>query len=290
MDESASDGSAGGGGEERKGLTPGRLSVLLAELARVPEEDIAAAWVSLPGPGDVMGRFELVREIGRGGFGVVYEAHDRGLKRLVALKIVRPVARSSTDRDDLLQREAEAAAQLNHPNVVTLHDAGRWEGGPYLVFELLRGETLHDRLGRGPLPPREAVRIARAVAEGLAHAHAAGVIHRDLKPGNVFLGEGGPVKLVDLGLARVFGAGGPAGSGTPAYMAPEQWRGEAEDARSDVFAAGAVLHAMLAGEPPFGEGGAGPGSARLSPLPRSVPAPLRRVAERALALDPAARP
>ena len=292
VDGSARDrGKAAGGGErEASGVRPGRISVLLAELAHVPESDLESAWVNLPGPGDALGRFELRREIGRGGFGVVYEARDRDLGRLVALKIVRPAPRSSTDRADLLLREAEAAAHLNHPNVVTLYDVGRWEGGPYLVFELLRGESLEERLRRGPLTAAGALRIARAVAEGLAHAHGAGVVHRDLKPANVFLAEDGAVKLVDLGLARVFGAGGPDGSGTPAYMAPEQWHGEPEGPRTDVFAAGVLLHTMLAGDLPFGEKGAGAAGAPAAPLPRTVPGALRRVVERALALEPAARP
>jgi tetratricopeptide (TPR) repeat protein len=275
---------------------PGQVSALLAEIARAPETELASAWAKQPEPGDVLGRFELLRQVGHGGFGVVFEAQDRELRRRVALKLFRPGARAG--RKELLAREAEAAAHLHHPNVVTLYDAGRWEGGPYLVFELLRGETLEKRLRRGPLPVREALRIAREVARALAHAHTSGVVHRDLKPANVHLDEDGAVKVLDLGLALVSGAGAAGNAGTPAYMAPEQWRGEPEDARSDVWSAGIILHEMLTGARPAGVSTGGRAQAAGSPpaqvlrgplLPRA-PEPVRRVVARALSTDREARP
>jgi tetratricopeptide (TPR) repeat protein len=274
---------------------PGQVSALLAEIARAPETELASAWAKQPEPGDVLGRFELLRQVGHGGFGVVFEAQDRELRRRVALKLFRPGARAG--RKELLAREAEAAAHLHHPNVVTLYDAGRWEGGPYLVFELLRGETLEKRLRRGPLPVREALRIAREVARALAHAHASGVVHRDLKPANVYLDEDGAVKVLDLGLALVSGAGAAGNAGTPAYMAPEQWRGEPEDARSDVWSAGIILHEMLTGARPAGVSTGGRAQAAGQPsgqvlrgpiLPRA-PEPVRRVVARALSADREAR-
>ncbi|MFT3917524.1 MAG: protein kinase [Anaeromyxobacteraceae bacterium] len=200
-------------------------------------------------PGQRIGRFRLIRELGRGGFGVVFEAEDSELKRKVALKAVRTGHRDELRRERLLE-EAEAAARLAHPNIVTLFDLGRSEHGPYLVLELLEGETLQARVERGVVPPVEAVRIATGIARGLSHAHARGVVHRDLKPGNVFLTSDGGVKVLDFGLAHAFGLKRTEG-GTPAYMAPEQWTGAPEDERTDVFALGVVLYRMLSGRLPF---------------------------------------
>ena len=221
------------------------MSALLEELAEAPEVQPGTGI----GPGTVIGgRFEVLRELGRGGFGVVFEARDRELGRLVAVKVVRP--RRGVDRR-MLRSEAEAAAALHHPNIVTVHDLGSDGGEGWLVLELLRGETLEERLRRGPLPGPEALRVATEVARGLAHAHHAGVLHRDLKPSNVFLCDDGAVKILDFGLSRVFGSGSGPEGGTPAYMAPEQWRREAEDERTDVFALGVMFHEMLTGNRPF---------------------------------------
>jgi serine/threonine protein kinase len=235
----------------RAAAPPGTMSALLQDLARTPEGSVEPSAIGL-WPGCVVGRFELVREIGRGGFGVVYEARDHQLGRLVAFKAIRSGSRvRARHAEEWLLREAEAAAQLAHPNVATLYDAGRGDRGPYLVFELLEGETLGNRIARGPLPVREAVRVATEVARALTHAHAAGVVHCDLKPSNVFLTSGGAVKVLDFGLARVFGESRVGSGGTPAYMAPEQWRGEREDARADIFALGVMLYETLTGALPF---------------------------------------
>ena len=236
----------GNGGPTTDVVRPGALSALLAELAHVPSE--GDSWERTLRPGAVVGRFELLRELGRGGFGVVWEAVDLELRRRVAFKAIRPGPSDwILSNERLLQQEAIAVAQLQHPNIVTLYDAGASADGPYLILELLRGETLSGRIRRGPVPVRAAVRIGVAVTRALVHAHAHGVLHRDLKPGNVFLVEGGGVKVLDFGLAHLFGAGGPARSGTPGYMAPEQLRGDAEDARTDLFALGELLHEMLSG-------------------------------------------
>jgi tetratricopeptide (TPR) repeat protein len=221
------------------------MSALLEELAEAPDLRPGTGI----GPGTVIGgRFEVLRELGRGGFGVVFEARDRELGRLVAVKVVR--ARRGVD-PGMLRAEAEAAAALHHPNIVTVHDLGSAGGEGWLVLELLRGETLEARLHRGALPGPEALRVATEIARGLAHAHHAGVLHRDLKPSNVFLCDDGTVKILDFGLSRVFGSGSGPEGGTPAYMAPEQWRREPEDERTDVFALGVMLHEMLTGHRPF---------------------------------------
>jgi serine/threonine protein kinase/Tfp pilus assembly protein PilF len=195
-----------------------------------------------------VGRFEIVRELGRGGFGVVYEARDRELGRSVAFKAVAAGPNAAL-REERLLREAEAAARLSHPNLVTLYDVGRAEQGPFLVLELLRGQTLARRLELGALSVREALRVGLQAAKGLAHAHAAGVVHRDLTPSNVFLCHDGQVKVLDLGLAHAFGRRKMEG-GTAAYMAPEQESGAPEDERTDVFALGVVLYRMLTGHLP----------------------------------------
>lgn len=266
------------------------LSALLADLARAPAPaPEAVAFAAGLAPGARVGRFEFVRELGRGAFGVVWEARDTALGRSVAFKLVRPG--KFEQGEEQIQREAEAIALLSHPNLVTLHDVGRCDAGPYLVLELLRGETLKQRLRRGPLAPEEALRIALAVASGLAHAHARGVVHRDLKPGNVFLCEDGAVKVLDFGLAHAFGQERLAG-GTPDYMAPEQWRGEPEDARTDVFAVGVLLYRMIAGAPPFPDD-QGATACSAAPAPALVAPELPGLAElvaRLLSKDPGGRP
>jgi eukaryotic-like serine/threonine-protein kinase len=237
----------GVGPTSAKGVRPGALTALLEELVRAPVP-AAEAWESALRPGAVIGRFELVREVGRGGFGVVYEARDRELGRTVAFKAI--LAGPREVREERLHREAEAVACLSHPNIVTLYDVGRSDFGPYLVLELLHGRTLAARLDEGPLPVPEALRIGVSVARGLAHAHAQGVIHRDLNPGNIFLCDDGQVKVLDLGMALAFGRRKLEG-GTPAFMAPEQWKGAPEDERTDVFALGVILYRMLAGVLPY---------------------------------------
>ncbi|HEY6098519.1 MAG TPA: serine/threonine-protein kinase, partial [Anaeromyxobacter sp.] len=200
----------------RTTVQPGALTALLGELARAPG---ATGWSVPARPEERIGRFEILREIGRGGFGVVYEARDTELGRSVAFKAIR-AGSSDAVRELRALAEAEAAARLAHPNIVHLYDVGRCERGPFLIMELLHGETLDERLARtGPFKVREAVHVATEIARGLAHAHEQGVVHRDLKPGNVFLCQDGQVKVLDFGLAHVFGRRGMDG-GTPAYMAP----------------------------------------------------------------------
>jgi tripartite ATP-independent transporter DctP family solute receptor len=223
------------------------MSALLEKLYREPDEHHLGSLAGFH-PGQVVGRFELLREIGRGGFGIVYEARDLELHRSVAFKSVR-IGGALDARQQRLLYEAEAAARLAHPNIVTLYDVGHCDEGPYLVLELLRGETLGLKLGAGALPVTEAVRIALDVARGLAHAHAQGVVHRDLTPGNVFLCSDGQVKILDFGMAHAFGRRKVDG-GTLAYMAPEQIADAPEDERTDVFALGTILHQMLLGEVP----------------------------------------
>jgi WD40 repeat protein len=279
---------------EPSGAASGSISALLSELAEAPDRAPGELLPELR-PGDVVaGRFELVRELGRGGFGLVFEARDRELGRLVAFKAIRPIRTRALEKlAKPLKEEAEAAARLNHPSVVTLHDSGVHDGTPFLIMELLRGETLAARLRRGRLPPDEALAVALPVARGLAAAHAAGVLHRDLKPGNVFLTEQGAVKLVDFGLASIMGRAALA-AGTPAYMAPEQLRGEPEDARTDVFGAAAVLFESLTGALPYPVTGGrssalDPGPPPALPLP-DPPPELVALLGSALARDPAGRP
>ena len=236
----------------------------LRDLARLPER----APESLPPasfvPGERVGRFELLREIGRGGFGVVFEARDLQLGRRVAIKAMRLSSLEAAEAKwaTRFASEAQAVARLNHPNIVTLYDHGVHRGIPFLVLELLEGETLQQRISRGQLTAAEALDVAVQVARALLHAHAAGIIHRDLKPSNVFLGQDGRVSVLDFGLARVSKTvqatkGAPdaellsslPSAGTRAYMSPEQWRGEAEDERTDVFAVGVLLRVALGGSP-----------------------------------------
>jgi tetratricopeptide (TPR) repeat protein len=264
------------------------MSALLEELAQAPDVRPGSGI----GPGSVIGgRFEVSRELGRGGFGVVFEARDRELGRLVAVKVVRPRRGVSPA---MLRAEAEAAAQLHHPNIVTIHDLGSAGGEGWIVLELLRGETLEDRLRRGRLPHAEAIGVATEIARGLAHAHHAGVVHRDLKPSNVFLCEDGAVKILDFGLSRVFGSGSGPEGGTPAYMAPEQWRREPDDGRADVFALGVILFEMLGGNRPFAVESGRSTALDEGPVPElpssAAPRPVRALVRRMMARSRDDRP
>jgi eukaryotic-like serine/threonine-protein kinase len=287
-DRLASDGAA----KTEPASAPGKLSLLLEELARAPAVDLDRAWERTLQPGHAVGRFEILREIGRGGFGVVYAALDRELGRSVAFKTLRPARAGHPLSTDWIRKEAEAVARLDHPTIVTLYDVGRCEAGLYLVEELLRGETLEARVRRDPLTARHAVTVGLEIAKGLAHAHGRGVFHRDLKPNNVFLTEDGCVKLLDFGLAHLLGTRESRGAGTPAYMAPEQALGEAVDARADVFALGVTLFEALTAKRPFEvkEGRSAVLEGGSPSLPASAPAPLARLVERCLSRDPAKRP
>jgi len=260
---------------------PGALTALLEEIARVPRYGAAEVAAHRLYPGLVVGRFELLREIGRGGFGVVFEANDGLLGRRVAWKALRP-GLAAAPPDGLLRREAEVGAQLGHPNIVALHDVGTWEGGAYLVMELLRGESLEARLGRGPLSREEALSAAVDVARALVHAHGAGVVHRDLKPSNVFLASEGYAKVLDFGLAHALGGEMPLAGGTPGYMAPEQRAGLPPDPQSDLYAAALVLRESLTGRCPDPTGA--------HELPGGLSQQLERLLRSALDEDPRRRP
>ncbi len=266
-------------------VAPGAMTALLQELARSgrPVGEAPAFQA-----GSTVGRFELVRELGHGGFGIVFEARDAELGRQVAFKAVLGGPHAGL-RGERLLCEAEAAARLAHPNIVTLYDVGHDARGPYLVYELLRGSSLAARLERGPLPLREALRIVGEAAKGVAHAHQHAVIHRDLTPSNLFLCEDGQVKVLDFGMAQVFGRRAVAG-GTRAFMAPEQLRGAPEDERTDVFALGVILYLALSGELPFPDE---PALEDARPAPALEVPGLSAVASlvaRMLAKDPVARP
>jgi hypothetical protein len=237
-----------------------------------------------------LGGYRILRVLGTGAMGVVFQAEDARLKRLVALKVLRPSLAASADFHRRFLREAQLAAALDHEHIVPVYQVGEDRGVPFLAMKLLRGETLEDRLRRagGRLPAAEVLRLGREVAEGLAAAHAQGLVHRDIKPANIWLEAGthadavtgGRVKIVDFGLAR---GGGPdaqltqAGAviGTPAYMAPEQANGRPVDARCDLFSLGVVLYRAYTGTLPF------PGKDTLSVLSalatQTPPAPHRFV-------------
>jgi len=215
-------------------------------------------------PATRLGPYEVLAPLGAGGMGEVYRARDPRLNREVAIKVLPADVRLDEDRRARFDREARAVAALSHPNVVAIYDVGADGHHVYAVMELLEGETLGARLRREPLPVRRAVEIGAAIAEGLAAAHQRGIVHRDLKPDNVFLTSDGRVKLLDFGLARVSLPGVSSdlttiadatapgiALGTVGYMSPEQVRGEAVDARADVFALGCLLSEMLSGRPAF---------------------------------------
>ncbi|HEV8239170.1 MAG TPA: protein kinase [Thermoanaerobaculia bacterium] len=231
------------------------LTVAGAGAAEVPADELP-----LLAPGTRLGPYEVIGVLGSGGMGQVYRARDTRLAREVAIKRIRdPAAQPELRRR--FEQEARAAGQLNHPNILAIYDVGTHEGQPYLVSELLTGETLRQRMAGKTLPWRRVVEIAGEICRGLAAAHAHGIVHRDLKPDNVFITRDGRVKLLDFGLAKLQTASEDATHtatgmvmGTVGYMAPEQVRGQAVDARADVFAVGTILYEMLAGAAAFRRG------------------------------------
>ena len=217
--------------------------------------------------GTRLGPYEVLAPLGAGGMGEVYRARDARLGRDVAIKVVRGEATRDAERIRRFEQEARAASALSHPNVCAVFDLGSYEGAPFVVMELLEGETLRSRLDSGPVPVRKAIEWAAQAARGLAAAHEKGIVHRDLKPENLFVTKDGRVKVLDFGLAKLTQPEAPAVEdattvsrrgtetgailGTIGYMAPEQVRGERADARADLFALGAVLHELVTGRRAF---------------------------------------
>src|SRR5258708_3892809 len=220
-------------------------------------------WFLMPlSAGARLGPYEILAPLGAGGMGEVYRARDPRLNREVAIKVLPERLAGDPQALARFESEAKAVAALSHPNILAIHDFGSDQGVSYAVTELLEGETLRSQLGRAALPWRKAVEIGIAIADGLAAAHAKGIIHRDLKPENLFLTSDGRVKILDFGLAR-WAPSSPSGPeaptltqegvvlGTAGYMSPEQVRGTAADARSDIFSLGCVLYEMVAGRRAF---------------------------------------
>jgi serine/threonine-protein kinase len=258
-----------------------------------------------------LGPYEILVPVGSGGMGQVWRARDTRLGRDVAVKVLPAEFATDPDRLRRFEQEARAAAALNHPNILVLHDVGRHEGQPYLVTELLEGETLREQIGRGGLAVSRAVDLGIQIARGLAAAHEQRIVHRDLKPGNVFVTKDGTVKILDFGLAKLTqpvsgteGTGGAAASGTDTasglavgtvgYMAPEQIRLQVVDHRADIFAFGCVLYELLSGRRAFqGDTPADTMSAILTKDPEPLagvierlPAALDRIVRRCLAKVP----
>jgi serine/threonine protein kinase len=257
--------------------------------------------------GTNLGSYEITALLGKGGFGEVYRAKDKKLKREVAIKILPDEFSSNHDRLTRFQREAEVLATLNHPNIAAIHDLATHDKSQFLVLELVDGETLAERISRGPIPVEEALNIAKQIAEALEAAHEKSVIHRDLKPANIKITPDGKVKVLDFGLAKIresttsnlsnsptLVTAATTGMllGTAAYMSPEQAKGKEADRATDVWAFGCVLYEMLTGHQAFeGEtvaevlGGIFKSDPDWSHLPANIPAGLRRLLRRCLQKD-----
>ena len=259
--------------------------------------------------GTRIGPYEILASLGAGGMGEVYRARDPRLDRSVAVKVLTSSRGATPEELERFQREARAIARVSHPNICTVYDVGQEEGVPFLVMELLEGETLAERLWRGPIPIDAALAIATQIAEALDEAHRKDVVHRDLKPSNVMLTAGG-VKLLDFGLAKLRDGEyediaqkatkslhlTDQGTvlGTLPYMAPEQVEGRPADARTDTFALGVVLYEMTTGRAPFqGTSHASLTAAILTHEPPPIssripttPASLDRVVKKCLSKDP----
>jgi serine/threonine protein kinase/tetratricopeptide (TPR) repeat protein len=254
--------------------------------------------------GTRLGDYEVLTLLGSGGMGEVYRARDLRLRRDVAIKVLPALVSSDPERLRRFEQEAQAAAALNHPNILAVYQMGTYEGVPYLVSELLEGETLREHMRSDAIPVRKAIDYAVQVAHGLAAAHEKGILHRDVKPENLFVTSGGRVKILDFGLAKLTQPAKTSSSaatldvntepgvvmGTEGYMSPEQVRGQTADHRADIFAFGAILYEMLAGKRAFqGQSSADTMSAILKEDPpgisqvvRNVPPALQRIVHRCL--------
>jgi serine/threonine protein kinase len=260
-------------------------------------------------PGTKLGPYEVVGPAGAGGMGEVYRARDARLHRDVAIKVLPPAFSRDADRLSRFQQEARAVASLNHPNIMAIYDFGEHDDSPYIVAELLEGETLRDRLRGGALTMRKATDYAEQIARGLAAAHEKGVIHRDLKPENIFVTRDGRVKILDFGLAKLTRPEGAVATdaatvasqtapgvvmGTVGYMSPEQVKGHIADNRSDLFSLGAILYEMMSGRRAFrGETSVETMSAILKEDPpeltetnRNVPPAMERIVRHCLEKNP----
>src|ERR1051326_1840702 len=253
--------------------------------------------------GRIIGHYKIIEPIGTGGMGVVYLAADTRSDRKAALKLLPARFTGDAGRLKRFQQEARTVVALNHPNILTVYEIGEEDSSYYMVSEIIEGETLRQRLARGPFLPQEAVDIAVQIASALAAAHAAGIVHRDIKPENVMVRHDGYVKVLDFGIAKLAEPELPestgqgeateiiatnAGSvlGTVRYMSPEQARGDAVDVRSDIWSLGVLLYEILAGRPPFcGHTSAQPVESILSSEPtplNQVPTELRKIVNTAL--------
>ena len=251
--------------------------------------------------GQTVSHFEILEQLGRGGMGVVYKARDLKLDRIVALKFLPSYLGGDEAAQQRFSREARTASSLDHSNICTIYEIGETEDGrTFIAMAYCDGETLKERIARGPLPVEEAIDITAQVARGLAEAHARGVIHRDIKPGNIAITRDGTAKILDFGLATLADAPritqADSTSGTAAYMSPEQARGGKVDARTDIWSLGVVMSEMLTGQPPFA--GDHPQAVIFSVLnddPKAissvlpVPQTLEAIVQRALSKDPSAR-
>src|ERR1022692_3822486 len=261
--------------------------------------------------GTKIGPYEIVSLLGAGGMGEVYRARDSRLKREVAIKVLPQATSLDPDRLRRFEQEALATAALNHPNILAVFDIGENEGSPYVVSELLEGETLRERLRSGSIATRKTLDYALQIAHGLAAAHDKGIVHRDLKPENLFITKDGRVKILDFGLAKLtqptdsseldatVAQGTEPGMvmGTAGYMSPEQVRGKTADHRSDIFAFGTILYEMVTGNQTFRK----PTSAEtmtailnedpppISQVTAATPPGLQRVVHRCLEKNPAQR-
>jgi eukaryotic-like serine/threonine-protein kinase len=262
--------------------------------------------------GTKLGPYDIQSMLGAGGMGEVYRARDGRLDRIVAIKVLPTSFSADAERMQRFIQEARAAAALNHPNILSIFDIGEEQGAPYIVSELLEGQTLRERIRNGPLTTRKAIDYALQVARGLAAAHEKGIVHRDLKPENLFITNDERVKILDFGLAKLTRPENDSGAeaatvqvntepgqimGTVGYMSPEQVRGKSADTRSDIFAFGSILYEMLSGQRAFhGESPAETMSAilkdepsELSETARNVPPALERIVRHCLEKNPAHR-